>query len=195
MSLKLTLSKRPGQIGPSINTRTEKHGEEDVPGIDIPVSGIYLNAEELAIVLEDQDAQECFYVGPTGKAAAEPRFMRARPLQLEGKLTDAKVQISVGDHQVLLKPAKIKGISLEFRVGGLTEMSCIVQGNPSANTDVLELLNARCKISISGAERQADRSAEPELDLEHHSGAEEPQVNSPEDLGYGGKPRRAAKKQ
>ena len=32
MSLKLTLSKRPAQIGPSINTRTDKHGEEDVTG-------------------------------------------------------------------------------------------------------------------------------------------------------------------
>lgn len=185
MSLKLTLSKRPGQLGPSINTRTEKHGEEDVPGIDIPVSAIYLNAEELGIVLEDPDAQECFYVGLTGKAAPEPRFMYARPLQLEGKLTEAKVQISVGDHQVLLKPAKIKSISLEFRVGGLTEMSCVVQGNPSANTDVLELLNARCKISISGAVRQAEKAEpDPELDLGHQSGAEDAEPNSPEDLGY-----------
>ena len=34
----LSLNKRPARIGPSINTPTEKHGEEDVPACDIPIS-------------------------------------------------------------------------------------------------------------------------------------------------------------
>jgi hypothetical protein len=39
----MNLTKRPAQIGPSINTRTEKHGEENVPGVDIQVSGLMLD--------------------------------------------------------------------------------------------------------------------------------------------------------
>lgn len=166
MGLKLTLSKRAGQIGPSINTRTEKHGEEDVPGLDIPISGIFLDADELGVILQDSDAHKSLFTG-TRSAAPEPRFNSLKPLQLDGKLTEAKVLIQVGDHQILLKPAKVKSITLEPQVGGMTAMSCTIQGNPSANTDILELLNAKCRIAITGASMEEKDDNEPELPLAH----------------------------
>lgn len=166
MGLKLTLSKRAGQIGPSINTRTEKHGEEDVPGLDIPVSGVFLDADELGIILEDADAHKSFFTG-TKSAAPEPRFENLAPLKLEGKLEGAKVVIQVGEHSLVLKPAKVKSITLEPQVGGMTLMSATIQGNPSANTDILELLNAKCRIAITGATREEKPENEPELPLGH----------------------------
>lgn len=165
MSLKLTLSKRAGQIGPSVNTRTERHGEEAVPGIDIPVSGIFLDADELAIVLQDTEAHRSFFT-KTRSSAPEPRFQYLAPQKIEGKLEGAKVLIQVGDHQLLLKPAKVKSIELAFQVGGMTEMRCTIQGNPSSDTDVLELLNAKCRISITGAVRE-EKVEDPELPLDH----------------------------
>ena len=40
----LSLTKRPAKIGPSINTRTQRHGDDDVPATDIPLSGILVEA-------------------------------------------------------------------------------------------------------------------------------------------------------
>ena len=168
MSLKLTLSKRPAQIGSSINTRTEKHGEEDVPGIDVPVTDIFLDADELGIILQTPAAHDCLFMGQGG-GPDEPRFRDLAPLTIEGKLENAKVVISVDEHQLLLKPAQVKSIKLEPQVGGLTRMSCTVQGNPSANTDVLELLNAKCRIAITGASYAEKPEPDPELPLEHQN--------------------------
>lgn len=183
MSFKLTLSKRAGQIGPSINTRTEKHGEEDVPGLDIPVTGIFLDAEELGVLLQDPEAHTCLFT-KSRSVADEPRFDSLAPLKIDGKFTDAKVLITVGEHQVHFKPAKVKSIELEPQVGGMTMMSCTIQGNPSSNTDVLELLNAKCRIQITGGEMETKNDDQPELPMGHDT-----QVSPPEKPTRGRKPR------
>src|SRR5882672_6593975 len=190
MSLKLTLTKRAGQIGPSINTRTEKHGEEDVPGIDIPVGGIFLDAEELNAVLQNEGAHEALYTLERG-AAPEPRFQNLKPLGISDKFQGAKVTITVDDREpLILKPAKVSKIHLEPQIGGLTAMTCTIQGNPGDHTDVLEMLNAKCRISIVGGQVAEREREQPELDLEHDSQESDPD----EILGPLDKPKRKPKK-
>lgn len=157
-------------MGPSINTRTEKHGEENVPGVDIPLSAIFLEKDEVNNLLQDPDAYDALYTEDRSKQL-EPRFLTIEPIRLSDKFTGARVTISVngGDGvDFVLKPAKISKIALSPQVGGLTLMSCTVQGNPSDHTDVLALLNLKCRVQIIGANLE-EVAAEPELDLEHKS--------------------------
>jgi hypothetical protein len=164
----MNLTKRPAQIGPSINTRTEKHGEEDVPGVDIPVSGLLLDKPELNALLQDPDAHDALYTDTRGKQL-EPRFQTITPIGLLEKFVGAKVTITSFDGQtesLILKPAKIGKIRLEPQVGGLTQMSCTVQGNPPDHADMLALLNAKCRVSILNASLDI-KADDPELDLEH----------------------------
>lgn len=181
MSLKLTLTKRAGQIGPSINTRTEKHGEEDVPGIDIPVGGIFLDEAELCEVLQNAGAHEALFTLERG-SAAEPRFQNLKAFGITDKFQGAKVTITVDDKDpLILKPAKVSKIHLEPQIGGLTAMSCTIQGNPGDHTDVLEMLNAKCRISIVGGQMVEREKDQPELDLEHDSQADSDEVPGPLD--------------
>lgn len=57
----LTITPRPCQLGTSINTRTEMHGDESVPACDIPLVGITLDAEELGALLGDPTAHRALY--------------------------------------------------------------------------------------------------------------------------------------
>lgn len=172
MALKLTLAKRAAQIGPSINTRTEKHGEEDVPGLDIPLSGIMLTREELCVVLQDEAAFDSLFTTSRG-SQHEPRFQNIKALQMDSKLEDAKVTLVLDDDAPLIfKPAKISKITLEPQIGGLTAMSCTVQGNPSDHLDVIGMLNSKCRVTILNAKMGEKPEGEPELPMEHKDQAE-----------------------
>jgi hypothetical protein len=180
--VKFSVTKRPAQIGPSINTRTEKHGNENVPGVDIPVSAIFLTKEEINNLLQDEDAYDALYTDSRSKQL-EPRFMTIEPIKLSDKFTGAKVTISVDEEGLVLKPAKISKISLAPQVGGLTLMSCTVQGTPADHTDVLALLNLKCRIQIVGAALE-EPAPEPELPLGHADQGESNEVPGPLDDGY-----------
>jgi len=149
----LSLTKRLGQIGPSINTRTEKHGEEGVPGIDIPVLEIFLSAEEFCQIMQDTEAHERMYIEKPG-GAIEPCWPTLPPIELPDQYIGARVTIEPiegAGETLVMKPAKVSKIKLERQVGGLTRMKCTVQGNPPDHTDVLALLNKKCRVSIINA--------------------------------------------
>lgn len=181
--MKFGVTKRPAQIGPSINTRTEKHGNENVPGVDIPVSGIFLEKAEVNTLLQDEDAYDALYTDNRSKQL-EPRFMTIEPIKLSDKFTGARVTIAVNGEDLVLKPAKISKIALAPQVGGLTLMSCTVQGNPADHTDVLALLNLKCRIQIVGASLEEPDQTEPELPLNHQDQGEGDDVPGPLDDGY-----------
>ena len=183
----MNLTKRPAQIGPSINTRTEKLGEENVPGVDIPVSGLMLDKPELNALLQDVDAHDALYTDSRGKQL-EPRFLTIVPIGLQDKYVGAKVTISSASGEsesLILKPAKISKIRLDPQVGGLTLMSCTIQGNPPDHADMLALLNQKCRISILNASldvRSAEDPADPELDLAHKGQGDGPPGEVSEDF-------------
>jgi hypothetical protein len=194
--MKFGITKRPAQVGPSINTRTEKHGEENVPGVDIPLSAIFLEKDEVNNLLQDPDAYDALYTEDRSKQL-EPRFLTIEPIRLSDKFTGARVTISVNGAgegtDLVLKPAKISKIALSPQVGGLTLMSCTVQGNPSDHTDVLALLNLKCRVQILGANLE-ETAAEPELPLDHKDQAAEPAADTSPYSGMGRKIAATSKK-
>lgn len=179
--MKFQLTQRPAQIGPSINVRTEKHGEENVPAVDIPVTDIFLDKDEFNGLMQDEDAHDAFFTEDRGKQL-EPRFQGIAAISLSDKFTGARVTIKRNGpdaENVVLKPAKISKVKLEPQVGGLTLVSFTVQGNPSDHTDVLSLLNSKCRIQVIGASLEEKAPDSPELPMDHVNQGEPDEGDSP----------------
>lgn len=154
----LSLTKRPGKIGKSIPVRTQHHGDDDVPALSIPFSGILLTDEELGVILQDEGAHDALFTSSRSKHP-EPRFLGIEPLSISDKFKDSKVTFRPdnSEENIVLKPATIGSIFLFPMVGGLTELRCMISGAPDGTIDVMGLLNRKCTISILNG-KLADRS-------------------------------------
>jgi hypothetical protein len=163
---KLSLTKRPAKIGKSVNTRTEMHGQDEVPGQDIPIAGIVLNAEELCAVTDEETAATGFFKMDGDQYV--PRILALDPQTLSHKFSNATVKMSGGGLPVTTYcNAKIKGIVLEPHAGGMTLMSCTLQVNPeNGNPSAQQLINAKISVTIK-AELEEDEADDPELPLDH----------------------------
>lgn len=166
--LKLNLSKRPAKIGGSINTRTERHGEEEVPGLDIPIGGMLVNAEELAALTDSLTAHEAFFAQDTATGFV-PRIQAIEVYPINHKFEGASVRITGSQIESMsFGDAKIKSIKLVPQIGGLTLVSFTLQVNPAAGeVDVPLLLNQKISIGIKSAVLEQEADNEPELPLDH----------------------------
>jgi hypothetical protein len=166
----LNLTKRPAKIGKSVNTRTEMHGEEEVPGQDIPLSGIVLSNLELAAVTDEESAGTGFFKMDGDQYV--PRIAALDPQTISHRFTGALVRMSGGGVKATMYTnAKIKGIVLVPQTGGLTLMSCTLQVNPRDDDPSAQaLINRKISISIKAeleTEKPDDESTDPELPLDH----------------------------
>lgn len=147
---KLSLTKRPGVICSSIVNRTQNHGkEEKVPAVSIPISQIFLTAEELGVLMQDPESQEALFTASRSKHL-EPRWLGIGAIQIADKFKEAKVTIKCdnSNEPLILKPATIGSIILEPQIGGLTAMRCMISGVPDEHLQTLTMLNRKCTISI-----------------------------------------------
>jgi hypothetical protein len=166
---KLQLTKRPAKIGKSVNTRTEMHGQDEVPGQDIPISGIILSVEELRAVTDEETAGEGLFKMEGDQYV--PRFMNLGPLAISHKFENATIKFSGGVRTVTYKNGKIKSIYLTPVGGAMTEMSCTLQVNPqNGDPSAQELINAKVSVALK-AELEEEESPDPELPLEHQGSA------------------------
>jgi hypothetical protein len=145
---KLNLTKRPGKIGKSVNTRTEMHGKDEVPGQDIPIAGIVLNAEELCAVTDEETAAVGFFKMDGDQYV--PRILALNPGTLGHKFSNATIKLSGG---------------------GMTLMSCTLQVNPeNGDPSAQMLINAKVSITLK-AELEEEEADDPELPLDHQESA------------------------
>ncbi len=167
---KLSLTKRPAKIGKSVNTRTEMHGQDEVPGQDIPLVGIVLNVQELVAVTDEDTAGTGFFKMDGDQYV--PRILALDPQTLAHKFANATVKISGGGIPVTTyKNAKIKSIVLEPQTGGMTLMSCTLQVNPkNGDPSAQMLINAKISVSIT-AVLEEEEAGDPELPLDHQDSA------------------------
>ena len=89
----LNITMRPCQLGSSINTRVERHGDEDVPACDIPLDGIMLTEAELNLLLDDPHASRCLFTAVAG--VHQPALPMIAALSLRSKLEGATVTLSL----------------------------------------------------------------------------------------------------
>ena len=168
----LNLTKRPAKIGKSVNTRTEMHGEEEVPGQDIPLSGILLSVEELIAITDEMTAGQGLFRMEGDQYV--PRFLAIDWIPLEHKFVGATVKMSGGVPSTTYKNGKIKGIWIKALGGGMTEMKCTLQVNPdNGDPSAQALINAKVAVTIK-AQLEIESDDEPELPLDHQDSAGEP---------------------
>jgi hypothetical protein len=166
----MLITKRPCRIGSSINTRTEKHGDEDVPACDIPLEAIMIDANELNILLGDTGAHKAlFRKGKNGsETIQEPAFRQLKSFVLKDKFEDANVLLTVGINgtEVELADVKLAKVTLAPQVGGLTELSLQVQATPDVEdiAEILQYLNGEEDVAIEFGKR-AEKAASKQKDL------------------------------
>lgn len=166
----LTLADRPAKIGSSINTRTEKHGDDDVPACDIPLTGIMLEASELDVLL-GKGAHKAFF--RDGKGLVEPRFELLKAFAVrekflgDVKLDQPQIDLVLDDDNVTLT-----GIRLEPQVGGLTMLSCQVQCTPAVDeiAQLIDSLNGEIRVALTfGGRKKPKAKKQTELPMGSHT--------------------------
>lgn len=159
--MKLEISNRPCHISNAMATNTERHGEEDVGAIDLPIDGIMLNRADLDALLGD-GAHAALYVTPPyavgEEPAPQPRFPCFKPVRLDESFENASVLLTLGwgqtDEAIELSGAKVRSIELDLQSGGLTMLSCKIRGKPDAGEVAMlfEYLNHDASIEIRSAD-------------------------------------------
>lgn len=174
----LTISKRPCQIGTSINTRRELHGDEPVPACDIPILGITLDANELNSLLEEPHAHGALFLLRKG-VTEEPQFPQLEPFVLKDKIEGARVSLIVGNSVLKLTDCKLKGLTLQPMAGGLTLLSFKIQssgdGMGGIVGDLVAQLDRTIEIEVTDGERVSKDSRQAELPINTFGEGEEPE--------------------
>lgn len=115
------------KLGSSVNTRTEKHGDDSVPACDIPIAGLMLEKHEVDELVGKHYWSSIFNTGNRGKAD-QPLFPNIASHKMVDKY-EGTVLIDLGPNvkAVELEAVKISGITLTPHAGGLVEMSFKIQ--------------------------------------------------------------------
>lgn len=160
----LNITSRACQLGASINTRAEKHGDEDVPACDIPLAGIMLDERELNALLNDPYAHRALFTDRKGHQ--EPSLPMIEAISVREKLEGATVTFVLGTAQAetVIGDAKLKGLTLEPLSGGSTSLSLKIQVSgdpvPALVAALLQHLNGFVTVEIADAvavEKKADK--------------------------------------
>jgi hypothetical protein len=200
------LSSRTCHIGPSVNSRTEKHGDEDVPACDIPIDGIMLDHDELEALVPG--AHKAFFEKKRGSSFYDLTDFakRLRPFKYVDKFEDSRALLVLGidgKEIELDEEVKIAKIELDPQPGGLTALSIALQCTP--DTEVMASIFAFMNQEIM-AEVTFGKKAEPkknkkqaELELDHHAGGngdgENPDPDAENDTeAEAGEPTKVSKK-
>lgn len=135
----LKLERRACVLGSSINTRTQKHGEEDVAAMDIRVNRFVLTPEELDEVLLSKNAHKMLYVSKKGRPD-EPRFEPLAAMMFREKVKDVSVVMYVGRSTIKMPRTNFASLNLVLNPGGLTWWSFQIQWVPEVLDANVELL-------------------------------------------------------
>lgn len=178
---------RPCKLGQSVNTRTEKHGDDSVPACDIPVSGFMLEKAELD-ELVGKDFWNCMFNNGNGKKADMPLWEKLATMKLADKYSGG-VTIVLGPNvkDIELEDVTIAGITLEPLAGGLTAVSFKIQASDDVEKFVHKLI-ARLDTEIDlqvefGDKVERAKSKQQDLPINTFGDGEQKGATSDEEAG------------
>lgn len=156
----LNLNRRAAHIGVSFNGRRERHGDEDMPALDIKLEGIVLGEKEFNSLLGDPHAEEAFF-DPPGKRSTQvvPRFPKLDALKLKDKIENVKVSIWLDgkDVPVVLAACDLAKVTLTPQDGGTVSLACQVQCLEPGDKAVSKLFDhLGATVSVEIVEAQSD---------------------------------------
>lgn len=125
----LELTSRPCMID-NVNLRTERHGDDEVPAVDVKLSNIILKKDELIRLTGDKEAWNLLFEQEKAGSVIEPtmqwcdgwRFLGAKFIECSSVIRFGmqKTEHEFGNH-------KIKGAAVRALTGGSAELQCTLQ--------------------------------------------------------------------
>ena len=160
----LNLTKRPAQIGATIATRTERHGEEEIPALTIPLKNIMLDEGDINRMLGLADAYGRLYIMQN---KVQMPALAESTISVGDKFKGAKVTIRANGQPLTFPGATVSRMRLAPQPGGVTALDCAVSVRPTENqhVDVLALLSADVMVSILGGAAARSEEGQGELPL------------------------------
>lgn len=167
------------KVGPSVNSRTEKHGDEDVPACDIPIQGMMLTHDELEALVPG--AHKAFFAKQRGTDFYDLTDLAKllRPFKFVDKFegASATLQLGIDGKEITLdKDVKIAKLVLDPQTGGMTELSITLQTTPTTDVmaEVFAFMNREITADVSfGKKAEAKKKKQPELALDHGAGEQD----------------------
>lgn len=187
-----TLAFRTATLGPTINDRTERHGDEDKPALDLSLGAIVLTPEEFNAIACHPGA----YHGLFDTSSNPPQF--AYPgltpvLSLAETIKGCEVTLRLGLEQFELKlvGCNVKGGVIEL-ASGVAALSCKVQHEGELTGEQLLKLRAAKNKSVDveivlGA-ADAEDDAQGDLPLNSFGEGEQPEGGKRKRRGNGQQP-------
>ena len=177
----LNLTKRPCKLGNSMSTNTEKHGDEDVGAIDLPLDGIMLTAAELDAILGDGTHDALYVRSSNGnaKGLSEVRFPQLKPLAFKEHFEGARVDLWLGyedgDARVGFSGAKVRNVKLTLQAGGLTKLECSIRATPDPEevAQLYDFLNHEGSVGIRNGKVAEPKAKDKQKSLPLAEGAED----------------------
>ncbi len=125
----LELSSRPCMLD-NVNLRTERHGEDEVPAVDIKLSNIMLKKDELIRLTGDKDSWNLMFEQEKSGSVIEATMQWCDGWRhLDAKFIECNSTLRFGmqktEHEI--ENHKIKGAAVRALTGGSAELMCTLQ--------------------------------------------------------------------
>lgn len=152
----LNLNKRPCRLGNSMSTNTERHGDEDVGAIDLPLDGLVLTADEFDALL-GSGAHEALYRKARGNGSTDslpmPRFEGLKPFAFKQHFEHARVELFLDDERYGWADCKVRNVQVTLQAGGLSVLKCSVRARaePDEVAVLYDHLNRDAGVAIRNA--------------------------------------------
>lgn len=167
----LSLTQRPCMLGDKYGGKKRK--DEDIRTLKLELKEIEIDRAELNALLGEAHAFEAIY--DTSANPVRPYLACIKAIELKSAWEGAVVTLwyEMGQTRVDFKNAKLSKIKIEPRLGAETVMSCTLEGEPTLDKKVVELIDRigtgiECELRADRPEAQAD------LPLNTHGAGEQP---------------------
>jgi hypothetical protein len=162
----LNLPRKPCDILEHINARTQKHGEEPVPFMDIKLS-MLLTAKQTVSLTGETHIAEAWFKTEGGKLS-DPLLKDWAPYRMKAKFKDSLCVLTVGVNakEIDLGNCTIKSCTFEPVDRGSTQLTCTVQAAITNKTNEVFLwMGHKVDAKLQFGEAQLE-DAQEKLELE-----------------------------
>jgi hypothetical protein len=148
----LRIEKRTASFGGNLNVRTGKHGDDDVIGVDVPVTMHVPAGRALANLLIGESADALLW-RDNGHGELEPRYSGINAIGLSERIESVRVEVwprGLDSDSIVLPAANLKSVRLSPLPGGVLELAFKLQSNPygDEHAALVDCLNRDVEIAL-----------------------------------------------
>lgn len=158
----LNISERACLLGTQVSFKVENHGDDQVIGMDVKLSGIHVSDDEINVLMLEPRAYNVLYNEREGGKFIEPVFQGLEPFQRKERVKDVEIAFTIGSTKLKYIGCTMKDVCLECETGGDAVLSFGLRCLPPMKSEVLRLIErAGCEIRVAvHAPRFGEKSEE-----------------------------------